>query len=89
MTSSIGITLSLLYAVYGVSQGAMTVGDVILLQTVLLQAFLPLSELGTIIRSWWDSVYEFKELFGLLGKKPAYFIHNICLCQCKIVLMTA
>ncbi len=71
VTSAVGITLSLILAVHGVSQGTMTIGDVVLLQTVLVQAFLPMSDLGMIIRGWWDSVYEFKELFGLLGKQSA------------------
>lgn len=56
-------------AAHGVYTGTMTVGDVVLLQSVLVQSFAPMNVLGSLMREWWDSAYEFREVFGLLEKK--------------------
>lgn len=69
-----GLTINLILAVWKVQNGALTPGDVVFLQALLLQIMGPLNFLGNFYREYSESLYEMKELFILLGKVPKYFI---------------
>lgn len=47
---AVGLTLIMIYAGHGVVDGEMTLGDLVLVNTLMLQMFMPLSFLGIIYR---------------------------------------
>ena len=48
---AVGVTLIMIYAAEGVVDGSMTLGDLVLVNTMMLQLFLPLNFLGIIYRA--------------------------------------
>jgi ATP-binding cassette subfamily B protein len=48
---AIGVTLMMIYAAQGVVDGNMTLGDLVLVNTMMLQLFIPLNFLGIIYRA--------------------------------------
>ena len=48
---AIGVTFMMIYAAQGVVEGTMTLGDLVLVNTMMLQLFLPLNFLGIIYRA--------------------------------------
>ena len=48
---AVGVTFVMIYAADGVAQGELTLGDLVLINTMMLQLFLPLGFLGIVYRS--------------------------------------
>ena len=48
---TVGVTLMMIYAAQGVVDGAMTLGDLVLVNAMMLQLFIPLNFLGIIYRA--------------------------------------
>ena len=67
---SAGMCLNLLLSAYKVQMGILTVGDVVLLQTLMMSLLGPLNLLGSLHREYTDSFHEIKEIFTLLNNKP-------------------
>ncbi len=67
----IGMTIILILAAQGVVDGALSLGDMILIQTLLLQLFLPLGTLGIIYRQIKHNLIDMNNLFKLLDTKIA------------------
>ncbi|SMN01506.1 Lipid A export ATP-binding/permease protein MsbA [uncultured Candidatus Thioglobus sp.] len=65
-----GITGILILAANGVVEGKMTLGDMILIQALLLQLFLPLGALGIVYRQIKHNLIDMRNVFGLLDTKP-------------------
>lgn len=63
---AIGVTIVMLMAGYGVREGSMTVGDFVLVNTYLLQLYLPLNFLGSAYREVKHSLTDMEAMFGLL-----------------------
>ena len=66
---AVGATIIMIMAGYGVQGGTMTVGDFVLVNTYLLQLYLPLSFLGSSYREIKHSLIDMDEMFGLLDKE--------------------
>lgn len=67
---AIGVTLVMITAAQGVSEGSLTIGDLVLVNAMMLQLFIPLGFLGIIYRSMKHSLADMDLLFKLLDNKP-------------------
>jgi ATP-binding cassette subfamily B protein len=67
---ALGVTLILFFAAYQVQAGAMTLGDLVLVNALMLQLFLPLGFLGIIYRQIKYALADMDLLVKLLGEKP-------------------
>ncbi len=65
-----GITFNLIVGAYFVQKGTMSTGDVIMIQTLMLQFLSPLFFLGSTYRNFVDTFVEVRELFDTM-KRPA------------------
>jgi len=67
---AIGVTMLLLLAVAEVEARRMTVGDIVLINAVMLQLYLPLNFLGIVYREIRQSLVDLERLFALLAIPP-------------------
>ena len=65
-----GLTVNLMMAAHGVSNGTMSPGDFILLQAYFLQLAGPLFNMGTFFRSVEQSKVDVEDLFDMLQREP-------------------
>jgi ATP-binding cassette subfamily B protein len=65
---AIGVTLLMLLAGLRVQQGAMTLGDLVLVNAFLLQLYMPLHFLGFVYREIRHSLADMERMFGLLNQ---------------------
>ena len=65
----IGVTIILILAADGVLNQKLTLGDMILIQSLLLQLFLPLGTLGIIYRQIKHNLIDMSNMFKLLDTK--------------------
>jgi len=63
---AIGITLLMLLAARNVANGAMTLGDLVLINAYLLQMFIPMNFLGFVYREIKHSLADMERMFRLL-----------------------
>lgn len=66
---AVGVTLVMIYAAAGVVDGDMSLGDLVLVNALMLQLFIPLGFLGIIYRSMKHALADMDLLFKLLDKK--------------------
>jgi len=66
---AIGVTLMMFKATAGVVDGDMSIGDLVLVNALMLQLFIPLNFLGIIYRSMMHSLADIDLMFELLDKK--------------------
>lgn len=64
-----GVSSNLLLGVLGVWNGVMSPGDLVFLNLLMTQTFLPLFNLGNVYRGWHESFVEINELMKLLSEK--------------------
>ncbi len=67
---AIAMTSMLALAAVKVSEGAMTLGDFVLINAFMMQLFMPLNFLGFVYREIKGSLANIENLFSLLGKQP-------------------
>ncbi len=67
---AIGVTVIMIMAGYGVQDGTMTIGDFVLVNTYLLQLYLPLNFLGSSYREIKHSLTDMEQMFSLLDERP-------------------
>ncbi len=65
---AVGVTIILILAADGVVKSALTLGDMIMIQALLLQLFLPLGSLGIIYRQIKHNFIDMNNMFDLLEK---------------------
>jgi ATP-binding cassette, subfamily B, heavy metal transporter len=67
---TVGVTGVMIMAARGVVAGTMTVGDVVLVNTFLLQLYQPLNFLGVVYRQVRQSLTDLENLMALLDLEP-------------------
>ncbi|MBL1431953.1 MAG: ABC transporter ATP-binding protein/permease [Gammaproteobacteria bacterium] len=65
---TIGLTAMLFLASEGIVKEELTLGDFVLINTYLLQLFIPLNFLGFVYREIKNSLIDMEKMFTLLGK---------------------
>lgn len=66
MIIAVGVTLIMIYATEGVLAGTMSLGDLVLVNTMMLQLFMPLGFLGIIYRMLRHALADMDLLFRLM-----------------------
>jgi ATP-binding cassette, subfamily B, heavy metal transporter len=67
---ALGVTLLMVFAAKGVADGAMSVGDLVLVNALLLQLFIPLNFLGIVYRQIKYAIADMDLVFKLLERRP-------------------
>ncbi|HBC58339.1 MAG TPA: metal ABC transporter permease, partial [Gammaproteobacteria bacterium] len=67
---SVGVLTIMIFAAQGVVDQQLTLGDLVLINTLMLQLFIPLGFLGTVYRELKNSLVDMSRLFDLLTKQP-------------------
>ena len=64
---AIGLTIIMAMAAVGIDKGAMTIGDLVLVNGFLVQLYVPLNLLGTVYREINQAVVDMEKMFDVLG----------------------
>ncbi|MFP4494347.1 MAG: ABCB family ABC transporter ATP-binding protein/permease, partial [Halochromatium sp.] len=67
---AIGVTVIMVYAAQGVVSGAMSIGDLVLVNAFMLQLFIPLGFLGIVYRQIKYALADMDLVFKLLERTP-------------------
>jgi ATP-binding cassette, subfamily B, heavy metal transporter len=70
LIAAIGVVGMLVVAAFGVKNGTMSIGDVVMVNTLLVQLFIPLNILGTVYRDISQGLIDMETMFSLL-RRPA------------------
>jgi ATP-binding cassette subfamily B protein len=68
--TAIGVTLIMVFAARGVVDGTMSIGDLVLVNALLLQLFIPLNFLGIVYRQIKYALADMDLVFKLLERQP-------------------
>ena len=66
---SVAVVLLVWRATVGVVEGSMTLGDLVLVNALMIQLYIPLNFLGVIYREIKQSVIDMENMFALLGQQ--------------------
>ncbi|MEM7358589.1 MAG: ABC transporter ATP-binding protein/permease [Pseudomonadota bacterium] len=67
---AVAMTAAMLLAAHRVSDGAMTIGDFVLINALMIQVFMPLNFLGFVYREMKGSMANIDAMFALLEVEP-------------------
>jgi ATP-binding cassette subfamily B protein len=67
---ALGVTVIMIFAAQGVVDGEMSIGDLVLVNALMLQLFLPMNMLGIVYRQITYALADMDRLVKLLSEKP-------------------
>ena len=67
---TVGVTVIMIFSAREVAAGNITIGDLVLINTLMLQLFIPLSILGSVYRQLQYSLADMDLVIKLLGRTP-------------------
>ena len=67
---SVGLTVCMLMSANAVAAGTQTVGDFVLINSLLIQVYIPLNFMGMIYREIKQGLVDIETMFALLEKNP-------------------
>jgi ATP-binding cassette, subfamily B, heavy metal transporter len=67
---SLGLSLCMLLAASGVARGALTAGDFVMINAMLLQLYGPLNMMSVVYRDIKQGLIDLEAMFAMLGERP-------------------
>ncbi|MGE5158269.1 MAG: ABCB family ABC transporter ATP-binding protein/permease [Gemmatimonas sp.] len=65
---TLGLTTTMLMCAYGVRQGRNTVGDFVMINSMMIQLYQPLNFMGMVYREIKQAIIDIEKMFGLLAR---------------------
>jgi ABC-type transport system involved in Fe-S cluster assembly fused permease/ATPase subunit len=67
---TIGLTVCMAMAAYGIQDGRNTVGDFVMINAMMIQLYQPLNFMGMVYREIKQAVIDIETMFAILSRKP-------------------
>jgi ATP-binding cassette subfamily B protein len=67
---TIGLAIAMVMCAYGIQDGTHTVGDFVMINTMMIQLYQPLNFMGMIYREIKQGVIDIETMFAILGREP-------------------
>src|ERR1700734_1107194 len=67
---TIGLCGAMVLCAYGIEHGTNTVGDFVMINTMMIQLYTPLNFMGLVYREIKQAVIDIENMFALLSRKP-------------------
>jgi ATP-binding cassette subfamily B protein len=67
---TMGLAAVMVMCAYGIQQGVNTVGDLVMINTMMIQLYQPLNFMGMVYREIKQAVIDIEMMFTILGREP-------------------
>jgi ATP-binding cassette subfamily B protein len=67
---TIGLAAVMVMCAYGIKAGTNTVGDLVMINTMMIQLYQPLNFMGMVYREIKQAIIDIEMMFAILGRKP-------------------
>src|SRR5215467_6320060 len=67
---TIGLAAVMVLCAYGIKQGTNTVGDLVMINTMMIQLYQPLNFMGMLYREIKQAVIDIETMFSILAREP-------------------
>src|SRR5438067_4313853 len=67
---TLGLAAVMVMCAYGIKAGTNTIGDFVMINTMMIQLYQPLNVMGMVYREIKQAVIDIETMFAILGRKP-------------------